>query len=138
MTHRSDDPNLAECLRDADPKHWLVRLLDTERDPETTSPTFADVVLRPLELLTHWAAQAAERVKAGHRWSNEAHLVFTGPLGAPLDVDAFGKSVPRLMKKAGKRPDQVERAPPGTRTQNLRIKSPLLCQIELEAREQRS
>src|ERR1022692_4176021 len=24
-------------------------------------------------------------------------------------------------------------APPGTRTQNLRIKSPLLCQIELEA-----
>jgi len=25
------------------------------------------------------------------------------------------------------------RAPPGTRTRNLRIKSPLLCQIELEA-----
>ena len=24
-------------------------------------------------------------------------------------------------------------APPGTRTRNLRIKSPLLCQIELEA-----
>jgi hypothetical protein len=31
-------------------------------------------------------------------------------------------------------PDWLVGAPPGTRTQNLRIKSPLLCQIELEAR----
>ncbi len=51
VTHRSDYPNVAEWLAGADPKHWWIRLLDTERDPEVTSPTPADMTLGPLELL---------------------------------------------------------------------------------------
>ena len=38
-------------LDGADPGHWWVRLLDTERDPAVTPPTLADLVLGPLEIL---------------------------------------------------------------------------------------
>jgi hypothetical protein len=40
----------------------------------------------------------------------------------------------RELAKWGHLPAVLCRGPPGTRTPNLRIKSPLLCQIELEAR----
>jgi len=94
----SDEPTLRvrrQLIRGRDGLELTsVKTLGSNRTLHVPEPVVA--VLR-----AHWAAQATERVKAGPRWANEAHLVFTGPLGAPLDVDAFGKSVPRLMKKAG-------------------------------------
>src|SRR5262245_8591489 len=55
-------------------------------------------------------------------------------LGSELIRPRF---VPRWSQRGGTftANAQVDRSgPPGTRTPNLRIKSPLLCQIELEAR----
>ena len=50
-THRDIHPGAADWLHGADPGHWWVRLLDAPRDPEVTSPTFADMALMPLEVL---------------------------------------------------------------------------------------
>jgi hypothetical protein len=44
-------PNVAAWLNGVNPRHWWVRLLDTERDPAATPPTLADMVLGPLEIL---------------------------------------------------------------------------------------
>ena len=53
-------------------------------------------------------------------WSRPCPSLLSPVFGLPLCC------CPSLPTNSG--------APPGTRTQNLRIKSPLLCQIELEAR----
>jgi integrase len=52
-------------------------------------------------LQRHRRLQADEIERAGDAWENEWDLVFTATTGGPLDVDAFGKSVPRICKEAG-------------------------------------
>ncbi len=55
-----------------------------------------------MEMLTrHRAVQFLEAEALGDEWSNEHDLAFTSLTGRPLDVDAFGKSVPRICKQAG-------------------------------------
>ncbi len=52
-------------------------------------------------LREHRARQVVEQEKAGELWRDDGDLVFRNPLGRPLDVDAFGQSVPRICKAAG-------------------------------------
>ena len=55
-------------------------------------------------LVDHLAAHARRQFKeagTSRIWRNEANLVFTSTIGTPLDPEAFGRTVPRLCKKAG-------------------------------------
>jgi hypothetical protein len=58
---------------------------------------------RPIMVLLdhHREQQQMEASAMGSAWSNEHDLVFTSLTGGPLDVDAFGKSVPRIANAAG-------------------------------------
>jgi len=54
-----------------------------------------------VELLrVHRARQNAEE-QAARTWRNPANLVFTSTIGTPLDPKAFGRTVPRICKRAG-------------------------------------
>ncbi|MDA3022183.1 MAG: tyrosine-type recombinase/integrase [Actinomycetota bacterium] len=45
-------------------------------------------------------AQSAERLKCGAAWGNEWNLVFTSPLGLPVDPSADHKAWKSLLKSA--------------------------------------
>jgi integrase len=51
-------------------------------------------------LRTHRVRQDAEQQEA-RVWRNPANLVFTSTIGTPLDPEAFGRTVPRICKRAG-------------------------------------
>ena len=42
-----------------------------------------------------------DEVSACRVWRNPANLVFTSTIGTPLDPEAFGRTVPRICKRAG-------------------------------------
>lgn len=50
---------------------------------------------------SHRASQAAERLVAGAEWANEDDLVFTTPMGTPVDPDNFRHRLAKLSEKAG-------------------------------------
>jgi Phage integrase family len=55
-------------------------------------------------LVDHLAGHARRQSKeagTSRIWHNEANLVFTSTIGTPLDPEAFGRTVPRICKKAG-------------------------------------
>jgi integrase len=47
------------------------------------------------------ARQAAERLSMEEAWRNDSGLVFTTPMGTPLDPENFGHTVPRICEAAG-------------------------------------
>ena len=51
-------------------------------------------------LRVHQARQNAEEQTA-RIWRNPANLLFTSTIGTPLDPEAFGRTVPRICKRAG-------------------------------------
>ena len=51
-------------------------------------------------LRVHQARQHAEE-PAARVWRNSSNLVFTSTIGTPLDPEAFGRTVPRICKRAG-------------------------------------
>jgi integrase len=51
-------------------------------------------------LRLHRARQNAEE-QAARIWRNPANLAFTSTIGTPLDPEAFGRTVPRICKRAG-------------------------------------
>ncbi len=51
-------------------------------------------------LRVHRTRQTKEE-RASRIWQNSANLVFTSTIGTPLDPEAFGRTVPRICKKAG-------------------------------------
>lgn len=51
-------------------------------------------------LRAHRTRQAQEE-RTTRIWRNSAHLVFTSTIGTPLDPEAFGRTVPRICKRAG-------------------------------------
>ncbi len=51
-------------------------------------------------LRVHRARQDAEK-QAARIWRNPSNLVFTSTIGTPLDPEAFGRTVPRICKRAG-------------------------------------
>ena len=51
-------------------------------------------------LRVHRTRQNAEE-RAARIWRNPANLVFTSTIGTPLDPEAFGRTVPRICKRAG-------------------------------------
>ena len=51
-------------------------------------------------LRAHRTRQVQEE-RTGRIWRNSAHLVFTSTIGTPLDPEAFGRTVPRICKRAG-------------------------------------
>jgi hypothetical protein len=79
---------------------------------------------------------------AGGRRRADLHLseADVDGLSAAQDPHAVHRTDSRVVRFHAKAESRVGRnrtiagGPPGTRTPNLRIKSPLLCQIELEAR----
>jgi hypothetical protein len=52
-------------------------------------------------LRAHRARQAAEKLAIGEAWRHDAGLVFTTPIGTPLDPENFGHTVPRICEQAG-------------------------------------
>jgi integrase len=49
----------------------------------------------------HRVRQDRERTTAGPLWIDQHGMVFTTPVGKPLDVDGFGKSVPKISESVG-------------------------------------
>ena len=43
----------------------------------------------------------AQEIRSARIWRNDANLVFTSTIGTPLDPEAFGRTVPRICKRAG-------------------------------------
>lgn len=55
-----------------------------------------------MPMLRTWKkTQAAERLRLGPSWADENDLVFTTPLGTPVDPDNFRHRFSALMKDAG-------------------------------------
>ncbi len=51
-------------------------------------------------LRAHQVRQNAEK-RTARVWRNSSNLVFTSTIGTPLDPEAFGRTVPRICKRAG-------------------------------------
>lgn len=50
---------------------------------------------------SHRSNQAAERLAAGAGWRDVHGLVFTTPLGTPVDPDNYGHKLPKITERAG-------------------------------------
>ena len=53
-----------------------------------------------VDLLRVHRTRQSEEKRASGIWQNSANLVFTSTIGTPLDPEAFGRTVPRICKKA--------------------------------------
>ena len=84
-----------QLVRDPDGLHLVNLKTRGSRRTLHLSATLMSI----LEL--HRDQQAFEAESAGDAWSNEHDLMFTSTGGRPLDVDAFGQSVPRICKEIG-------------------------------------
>lgn len=69
------------------------------------TPKSRRVVILPLvvvdALRAHRVLQAKDRMLAGPEWQNEADLVFTTPIGTPIDPRNFNTHVEHVAKAAG-------------------------------------
>lgn len=52
-------------------------------------------------LRAHKARQSSERLRLGEAWGEDRGLVFTTPIGTPLDPDNFRRQITRLTERAG-------------------------------------
>lgn len=52
-------------------------------------------------LRAHKARQSTERLRLGEAWQNAQGLVFTTPIGTPLDPDNFRRQITALTERAG-------------------------------------
>jgi len=89
--------NIRRALQKVDGKVVLV-------EPKTPSAnrTLALTELAVAALKRHRASQIRERMYIGAAWENELNLVFTTPVGTPLDKDNVRKrELPPLYKAAG-------------------------------------
>jgi integrase len=84
-----------QLVRDPDGLHLVNLKTRGSRRTLHVSPTLLSI----LEL--HRDQQAFEAESAEDTWCNQYDLMFTSTIGAPLDVDAFGKIVPRICKEIG-------------------------------------
>jgi integrase len=84
-----------QLVRDPDGLNLVNLKTRGSRRTLHVSPTLLSI----LEL--HRDQQAFEAEAAGDGWSNNHDLMFTSTSGGPLDVDAFGKIVPRICKEIG-------------------------------------
>jgi integrase len=54
------------------------------------------------DILRNWrTVQTAERLKLGPAWQDDKRLVFTTPIGTPVDPDNYRHALSRLSKAAG-------------------------------------
>lgn len=74
----------------------LVGLKTTKSRRDLVLPAFVAEALR-----THRRRQAEERIKAGPAWTSAHDLVFTTPLGLPLDGRNFNRVLSRTATRAG-------------------------------------
>lgn len=74
----------------------LVGLKTPKSRRDVVAPALLVEVLR-----THRRRQAEERIKAGPAWRDPDDLVFTTPLGSPVDGRNFNRVVSQIAKGAG-------------------------------------
>jgi integrase len=84
-----------QLVRDPDGLHLVNLKTRGSRRTLHVSATLLSI----LEL--HRDQQAFEAESEGDAWCNEHDLMFTSTSGGPLDVDAFGKIVPKICKEIG-------------------------------------